>query len=271
MAKELQYYGTMNQAELTVTAEIYNESGVRVGSGVPCPESGGLAIYIGDMPDEMGEGVYGVRFFDGTSLLGQGQILWDGEQERILMGETEFHEYMDSYTGNIACSGSTVVVKPIGKKELDQIKKAIEKTKTDESVKESIKKIEQKFNSLDTDVKKDAIRVFEDIYEKFVEKIQQIKTEKPEVVVNTVEKAIDMKEVFEMIDKVVEKNGEILGENAEAIKNLLQHHYKEVVRVTRLSVGGAEKVLADSLALGRIEKKGFTVKKNKKKSIKFKL
>ena len=80
MANELNYFGKISETGLTVTAKVYDASGAQVGSDVACTEAGSLAIYIGDMPTAT-IGQYGVRFFSGASLLGQGFINWDGTIE----------------------------------------------------------------------------------------------------------------------------------------------------------------------------------------------
>jgi len=80
MANELNYYGTLDQTGLTVVARVYDSAGTQVGSDVSCSEAGSLAIYAGDMPTAP-LGQYGVRFFNGTTLLGQGIINWDGTGE----------------------------------------------------------------------------------------------------------------------------------------------------------------------------------------------
>lgn len=81
MSNELQYYGdTSLESGLTVTAKVYDSAGAQVGGTVSCSEVGSLAIYLGNMPSASA-GVYGVRFFNGTNLLGQGKIEWDGDTE----------------------------------------------------------------------------------------------------------------------------------------------------------------------------------------------
>lgn len=81
MADELQYYGNpSNQTGLTVVARVYTAAGAQVGGDIACSEVGSLGIYIGDMPGA-GAGLYGVRFFSGSTLLGQGTISWDGSEE----------------------------------------------------------------------------------------------------------------------------------------------------------------------------------------------
>ncbi len=80
MANELNYYGEIAQTGLTVTAKIYNSSGSQVGSAIACAEAGTTSIYIGSMP-VIAAGEYGVRFFDGATLLGQGVIYWNGTKE----------------------------------------------------------------------------------------------------------------------------------------------------------------------------------------------
>lgn len=77
---ELNYFGKITETGLTVTAKVYDSSGVQVGADVACTEAGALSIYIGDMPTAP-IGQYGVRFFNGSVLLGQGFINWDGTKE----------------------------------------------------------------------------------------------------------------------------------------------------------------------------------------------
>tara|TARA_R110000851_G_scaffold57296_1_gene133502 strand:- start:8905 stop:9282 length:378 start_codon:yes stop_codon:yes gene_type:complete len=89
MAQELNYYGHLVESGLTVVAKVYNKSGVQVGGDVSCSEVGILSIYIGDMPTLL-LGEYGVRFFSGTTLLGQGNIFWNGTEEvEVLTIETK--------------------------------------------------------------------------------------------------------------------------------------------------------------------------------------
>ena len=84
MANELQYYGTpATETGLTVVARVYNDAGTQVGPAVSTTEVGSRAIYRGDMPSAS-VGEYGVRFFNGATLLGQGVILWDGTEEITL-------------------------------------------------------------------------------------------------------------------------------------------------------------------------------------------
>jgi hypothetical protein len=81
MADELQYYGDpSSDTGLTVIARVYDSTGTQVSTDVSCTEVGSLAIYQGDMPTAAA-GSYGVRFFNSTTLLGQGVINWDGSAE----------------------------------------------------------------------------------------------------------------------------------------------------------------------------------------------
>ena len=84
MSGELQYYGHPTQTGLTVVAKVYDADGTQVGTDVSTTESGSTAIYIGDMPSAA-EGQYGVRFFSGGSLLGQGAIYWTGTAEATII------------------------------------------------------------------------------------------------------------------------------------------------------------------------------------------
>jgi len=80
MSNELNYYGTLSETGLTVIARVYDSAGAQVGSDVSCVEATGLSIYTGDMVTAP-LGKYGIRFFSGSSLLGQGIINWSGTQE----------------------------------------------------------------------------------------------------------------------------------------------------------------------------------------------
>ncbi|MEO0496827.1 MAG: hypothetical protein AAF141_05575 [Pseudomonadota bacterium] len=85
MADELEFTGDpASQSGLTVIARVYSYAGAQVGGDVTTSEDGGSeAIYTGDMPSAAA-GEYLVRFFEGTTLLGQGEIIWDGSQEITL-------------------------------------------------------------------------------------------------------------------------------------------------------------------------------------------
>lgn len=83
MANELAYYGDpATESGLTVVARIINVDGSQNGGDVSTSETGSTARYVGNMP-AVSAGSYGVQFFDSTAgtLLGQGQIFWDGTAE----------------------------------------------------------------------------------------------------------------------------------------------------------------------------------------------
>jgi hypothetical protein len=80
MSNELQYYGYPDQTGLTVTAKVYDAAGAQVGSDITTTEVGSLGIYTANMPSAP-FGQYGVRFFSGATLVGQGFINWDGSKE----------------------------------------------------------------------------------------------------------------------------------------------------------------------------------------------
>ena len=80
MSNELQYYGYPEQTGLTVIARVYNSAGVQVGADITTTEVGSLGIYTANMPSAA-FGQYGVRFFNGSILVGQGFINWDGSKE----------------------------------------------------------------------------------------------------------------------------------------------------------------------------------------------
>lgn len=97
MADELQFYGDpSSDTGLTVVARVYDEGGSQVGSDVSCSEIGSLAIYQGDMPSAS-SGLYGVRFFSGATLLGQGDIQWNGSTEVLDFDTTKILDGTLSY------------------------------------------------------------------------------------------------------------------------------------------------------------------------------
>jgi hypothetical protein len=102
MAKELNYYGELEQTGLTVTSKVYDKDGTQIGGDIACYEVSELAIYIADMPTaDYGE--YGVRFFNGTELLGQSFIHWSGSKEIIFDSFdkiTEIHQIQGLDIGN---------------------------------------------------------------------------------------------------------------------------------------------------------------------------
>lgn len=81
MTNELQFYGSPEtDSGLTITAKVYSEAGIQVGTDISCAEIGSEAIYLGDMPT-IGAGDYAVRFMNGSTLLGHGCIFWNGSSE----------------------------------------------------------------------------------------------------------------------------------------------------------------------------------------------
>ena len=83
MSNELQFYGKLQQSNLSVIARVYNSLGNQVDADISCNEIENLAIYIADMPiAPMGK--YGIRFFSGDDLLNQYFIYWNGSTEIIL-------------------------------------------------------------------------------------------------------------------------------------------------------------------------------------------
>lgn len=98
MANELNYYGTLDQTGLTVVARIYDSTGTQVGSDIPCSEAGSLAIYVGDVPFGTPAGQYGIRFFSGTTLLGQGTLEWSGTVENIRLLDINISSRLSSTT-----------------------------------------------------------------------------------------------------------------------------------------------------------------------------
>ena len=94
MSNELQYYGYPDQTGLTITAKVYDSAGIQVGSDVTCSEAGSLAIYKGNMPTAP-LGQYGIRFFNGSILVGQGSINWDGSKEMGLNLDASISSRLD--------------------------------------------------------------------------------------------------------------------------------------------------------------------------------
>lgn len=82
MSNELRIAGDPNfDSGITVTATLYNPDGTVHTSGIPCPEVGTNAIFVGDMPAAVA-GNYLVRYFLSTGdLYGQDCLMWDGSQE----------------------------------------------------------------------------------------------------------------------------------------------------------------------------------------------
>lgn len=83
MANELNLYadanGTTYQGLTDIVARLYNTSG-QVGSDIPMVEVTD-AIYTADVPLSTPAGTFGVRFYQGSTLLAQGCLSWDGEKE----------------------------------------------------------------------------------------------------------------------------------------------------------------------------------------------
>ena len=80
MANELKFIGLDTDTGLTLTAQIYGEDGVQVGGAIAATEVGSTAIYTADMP-VVGAATYAVRFFNGSTVVGSGQIEWNGTEE----------------------------------------------------------------------------------------------------------------------------------------------------------------------------------------------
>lgn len=84
MANELIFSGDpASDSGLTVTAKVYGLDGVQVGTDVSLTEVGTIAFYRGDMPSASAA-KYVVRYFSGSTLLGQEVFLWDGTAEVFL-------------------------------------------------------------------------------------------------------------------------------------------------------------------------------------------
>jgi hypothetical protein len=73
-----------NASGLTVTAKVYSQAGVQVGSDVSCTEVGSTSVYRGNMPTAS-QGVYLVRFDSSAgAFLGTYEMNWDGSAERTV-------------------------------------------------------------------------------------------------------------------------------------------------------------------------------------------
>ena len=73
-----------NDAGLTVTAKVFDQSGSQVGSNVSCSEVGSTSIYRGTMPTAS-QAVYFVEFEDSSSQhLGTYEMDWTGSVERTV-------------------------------------------------------------------------------------------------------------------------------------------------------------------------------------------
>lgn len=92
MSDELQYYASPSRTGATITAKVYNLDGTVLQSGIPCPEVGGEAVFIGDFPTGTPRGRYAVRFYSGALVIGHGNLFWDGHVEVDPAG------YMDELT-----------------------------------------------------------------------------------------------------------------------------------------------------------------------------
>ena len=86
MAHEAKYYGRATQTGLTLTAQLYNSSAAASGSAISMTETavGSSAIYTGTVPASTVAGTYWMRILDGSTVLGQGEFVWDGAAEVTL-------------------------------------------------------------------------------------------------------------------------------------------------------------------------------------------
>lgn len=83
MSGELQYIALPSQTGLTVEAFVYG-FGILLAPNIPCPEVGGSAMYVGDMPALTG-GSYIIRFhLTSGGFLQAGVINWTGTEEATL-------------------------------------------------------------------------------------------------------------------------------------------------------------------------------------------
>ena len=93
MANELNIQ--LGQTGLTVTAQLV-QAAAQIGSDISLAESGTLSgFYTGDMP-AVAAGVYLVRFVSAGSVVGSGQIVWDGSAEVDLDDLSQFNPSTDS-------------------------------------------------------------------------------------------------------------------------------------------------------------------------------
>jgi len=109
LSNELKLFANTNtQSGLTVTANVYDGDGVSIGDNIACGEVGTLAIYLGDMPSASA-GRYYVRFFDGSDLLAQAPIDWDGSKEITLADISNVSGTVDAnikYVNNVLVAGT---------------------------------------------------------------------------------------------------------------------------------------------------------------------
>ena len=81
MASEIKYYGlATDTGKTTLTAQLYDSLGEATGAAITLAEVDSTFVFEGDMP-AIGGGEYGVRILEGTTVLSQGSISWDGSFE----------------------------------------------------------------------------------------------------------------------------------------------------------------------------------------------
>lgn len=85
MSGELRFNGDPSgDSGLTLTASLYGSDGVLHTASITLTEIGSTAIYKGDMPTAVAD-CYTFRVLSGSSLLGDGEITWDGDAEVTLL------------------------------------------------------------------------------------------------------------------------------------------------------------------------------------------
>ena len=88
MSGELRFNGDPgSDSGLTLTASLYGSDGVLHTASITLTEIGSTAIYKGDMPTAVAD-CYTFRVLNGSSLLGDGEITWDGTAEITLLTVT---------------------------------------------------------------------------------------------------------------------------------------------------------------------------------------
>ncbi|MEM9521546.1 MAG: hypothetical protein AAGA37_19710 [Actinomycetota bacterium] len=81
MADEIRFVGDPEtDGDLTLIAHVFNSAGAQVGGDIALTEAGDTAIYLGDMPTTPA-GTYSIRILEGTTLQGDGEMIWDGTAE----------------------------------------------------------------------------------------------------------------------------------------------------------------------------------------------
>jgi hypothetical protein len=80
MAKEIRYYGRASQTGDTLSVQLYDALGAVSGASFAMTEIGSTFVWWADMTGKAA-GEYGVRILDGSTVVSQGSISWDGSFE----------------------------------------------------------------------------------------------------------------------------------------------------------------------------------------------